>query len=574
MGEIWKDVDGFSNYEVSNMSRVRNKKNKRILTQKIGREGRYFSVYMKGDNGKESTQRVHRLVAKAFIPNPDNLPQVNHIDGDKLNNDIDNLEWCTPKHNNEHARDNGLIHPGAYQKRPIKIIETGEIYDGVVECAKAIGVDFRNVYRSLTDEKHYAVSGLNFEYVDESMMTKKKPFLRDYQADAVKRMKNGCILNGGVGSGKSRTSLYYYFKEQGGSFDPKYVRMKNPKDLYIITTAMKRDKLEWDEELGPFLLSTNPDVNAYDNKVTVDSWNNIKKYADVKNAFFIFDEDRVTGSGAWVKAFLKISKTNEWIILSATPGDQWLDYIPVFIANGFYKNRTEFMNDHVIFKRFSKFPQVDRYVNTGRLIRLRNRILVNMETDRHTIEHHEDIYVNYDRKTYKDVNKTRWDIFKDAPIENAAGLCYVLRKVVNSDPSRISALVDIFNRHKKMIVFYSFDYERDALLELFHSMNVEITEWTGHKHEPIPQGDSWVYIVNYSSGAEGWNATTTDTMVFFSQTYSYKTLLQASGRINRLNTPYTDLYYYHLKSRSGIDLAISKALREKKNFNEGRFVKW
>ena len=164
-----------------------------------------------------------------------------------------------------------------------------------------------------------------------------KPFLYDYQMDAVKKMRNGCILNGGVGSGKSRTGLYYYFKEQGGSMDPDYIPMKNPRDLYIITTAMKRDSLEWEVELTPYLLSKNPEVNYYRNKVVIDSWNNIKKYKDIYGAFFIFDEDRVTGKGAWVKTFLNIARKNQWIILSATPGDTWEQYIPVFMANGVHK---------------------------------------------------------------------------------------------------------------------------------------------------------------------------------------------------------------------------------------------
>ena len=160
-------------------------------------------------------------------------------------------------------------------------------------------------------------------------------------------MRNGCILNGGVGSGKSRTGLYYYFKEQGGSIDPDYVRMKNPKDLYIITTAQKRDKLEFEGELSYFRLSTNPELNTlYNNTIVIDSWNNITKYADVEDAFFIFDEDRVTGTGVWVKTFYKIAAKNDWIILSATPGDTWHQYVPVFIANGFYRSKTEFEREH------------------------------------------------------------------------------------------------------------------------------------------------------------------------------------------------------------------------------------
>lgn len=400
--------------------------------------------------------------------------------------------------------------------------------------------------------------------------------LYSYQLEAVKNMKNGCILVGGVGSGKSRTSLGYYYIQNGGSIlalsGADYVKMKpNPMDLYIITTARKRDTLEWEGDMAPFLLSTNPEVDIYDHKVIVDSWNNIAKYKDVKNAFFIFDEQRVVGSGVWVKSFIQISKSNQWILLSATPGDTWQDYIPVFIANGFYKNRTEFIREHVVYSRFSKFPKIDRYLNTGRLIRLRNSILVDMDFCRETIPHHEDVFVEYDKMAYKDICKNRWNPWEDKPIKNASEFCFCLRKLVNSSDERQTKLLEIFEEHPKMIVFYSHDYELDILKGLYYGENVEIAEWNGHKHQPIPDSDSWVYLVQYNAGCEGWNCIKTDTVVFYSQNYSYKVMTQAAGRIDRLNTPFTDLYYYHLKSRSGIDIAISKALKSKKQFNETRF---
>ena len=411
------------------------------------------------------------------------------------------------------------------------------------------------------------------------MASKKEPFLRDYQMDAVKKMKNGCILNGGVGSGKSRTGLYYYFKEQGGSIDPDYKPMKNPRDLYIITTAMKRDSLEFEGELANFHISTNPKVNRYKNKVVIDSWNNIQKYKKVFGAFFIFDEDRVTGSGKWVKAFLSISNKNNWIILSATPGDTWEQYIPVFVANRFYKNKTEFIQEHVVYSRYTKFPKIDRYINTERLIRLRNDILIDMDFHRDTVQHHEDVYVHYDISKYKDAIRKRWDPYKDEPIQQASGLCYVLRRIVNEDESRVAALMEILEKTPKAIIFYNFDYEREILLHVLSDFEVdgkhfEVAEWSGHAHQPIPNSKNWVYLVQYTAGCEGWNCIKTDTIIFFSQNYSYKVMTQAAGRIDRLNTPYTDLYYYHLKSRSGIDLAISKALSEKKKFNESRWVKW
>ena len=401
--------------------------------------------------------------------------------------------------------------------------------------------------------------------------------LREYQLDAIGKLKTGSILNGGVGSGKSLTALSYYYLQNNGDVrflsGGDYVTMEpDPMDLYIITTARKRDTMEWEGELAHFLMSTHPECTNYTHKIVVDSWNNIGKYKDVTNSFFIFDEQRVVGSGAWVKAFLKIAKFNEWILLSATPGDTWTDYIPVFVANGFYKNKTEFMREHAVFARFSKYPKIEKFINTGRLLRQRQMILVDMNFKRETVQHHEDIYVSYDIHTYKDVMKRRWDIWKDEPLVNASGLCYALRKIVNMDESRAVKLLELFETHQKMIVFYNFDYELEILKNLYYGEDVVVAEWNGHKHEPTPTACKWVYLVQYTAGAEGWNCITTDTIVFFSQNYSYKIMHQSAGRIDRLNTPFEDLYYYHLKSRSGIDLAIAKALNSKKKFNESSFI--
>lgn len=392
--------------------------------------------------------------------------------------------------------------------------------------------------------------------------------LDDYQLDAVSRMKNGCILNGGVGSGKSRTGLAYYFTRCRGELDP-FKPMELPLDLYIITTAKKRDELEWEEELLPFLLTTDEEKNKkYGCKVTIDSWQNIKKYANVRGAFFIFDEDKVTGDGVWVDVFLRISKVNDWIILSATPGDVWKDYIPVFVANGFYKNRTEFRREHIIWASFVNYPKIQGYMNTRRLEKLRDSILVNMDYKQDTVRHHEYVYVDYDVGMYKDLTRNRWNPYENKPIKNAAGLYLLWRKVVNSDQSRQVALLEIFEKHPRLIVFYNFDYELEALRNLYYGDDVVIAEWNGHKHEPVPKSKRWVYLVNYGAGAEGWNCITTDTMVFYSQNYSYKLLEQACGRIDRRNTPFKDLYYYHLVSRAKIDIQIRKALQGKKNFNE------
>lgn len=398
--------------------------------------------------------------------------------------------------------------------------------------------------------------------------------LKQHQYDAVQKMKNGCILCGDTGSGKSRTALAYYYIRQGGSLDSdSYVKMKNPKDLYVITTAMKRDSRDWEDEMLPFLISRDPEVSIYNHKVVVDSWNNIQKYKKVRGAFFIFDEQRVVGSGPWAKAFIEIARFNEWILLSATPGDKWIDYIPVFIANGFYHSKTEFERAHVIYKPFRNYKDVDRYINLGRLMRLRNSILVDMEFDRPAEQHHENVWVSYDAKQYRYISSTRWDPYNNEPIKNAPAFCYALRRLVNSDESRQVAVMELLEKHPKVIIFYNFDYELEILRNLGENFypRLEIAEWNGHKHQPIPTGDRWIYLVNYIAGAEGWNCITTDTIIFYSQNYSYKVLVQASGRIDRMNTRFTDLYYYHLKSKSGIDLAINRAIKEKKKFIETRF---
>lgn len=390
-------------------------------------------------------------------------------------------------------------------------------------------------------------------------------FLYPYQYDAVKSMHNGCILNGGVGSGKSRTSLYYFWSKNGGDMDP-YREPSISQQLVIITTAMKRDTHEWELELSLF---GEGKIDAI-----IDSWNNIKKYTDIKGAFFIFDEQRVVGYGAWTKAFLKIAKANEWILLSATPGDTWSDYIPVFIANGFYKNKTDFSNQHIIWNRQCTFPKIDRYVDTGILLRQRESLLVDMNFKRPTVAHHIDVECLYDKAQYKTAMKERWDPFKNEPIAQASGLCYVLRKIVNSDSSRIEATINLLREKKRAIIFYNFNYELEALRNALDALGYVFSEWNGQVHEKIPNGDEWAYLVQYSAGAEGWNSTETDTIIFYSLNYSYKIMAQAAGRIDRLNTPYTDLYYYHLKSFASIDIAIAKAIDNKRIFNTMRWVPW
>lgn len=378
--------------------------------------------------------------------------------------------------------------------------------------------------------------------------------LYPHQREAVRKMHNGCILVGGVGTGKSRTALAYY--EAGvckkGATPP----------LYIITTARKRDTKDWEKECE--LFEFEPEV--------VDSWNNIQKYTIVTDAFFIFDEQRLVGTGKWAKAFRQIARHNQWILLSATPGDCWMDYANVFIANGYYRNLTDFRQQHVVYARFSKYPKIEKYVNLSKLVQERKEIVVNMPYAKKTVSHDEWILTEFDKDLVKLVISTRWNPYKDEPIQDAGGLCYVLRRAVNSDERRIEAVLALLEKHPRAVIFYNFNYELEMLRRMAQKNNIVCREWNGFLHEPVPDGDSWVYLVQYAAGAEGWNCTQTNTMIFYSMNYSYKCMTQSAGRIDRLNTPYSDLYYYHLYCRAGIDLAIRKAIREKRDFNVSLFA--
>jgi len=597
--------------------------------------------------------------------------------------------------------------------------------------------------------------------------------LYQHQKEAVGKLHNGSILRGEVGNGKSKVAVAYYMKNE------------KPCDIYVITTAKKRESLDWDREFVRYGIGKKIDETV-GGVLTVDSWNNITNYTEVYDAFFIFDEQRLIGSGAWSAAFIKIAKRNNWIMLTATPGDTWLDYIPVFVANGFYKNRTEFKREHVVYKPYTRFPKVERYVGVNKLVRYRNLITVEMPYQKHTVRNIKTVHVEYDPKLFERALKKRWHVYENRPLRNVAELFYVMRKVVNSDSSRLMAVTELMQKHPKLIVFYNFDYELEILrslnrnsncqtlsldeidttlpihingmdqtqnqkeenkwqtkpqenslldsmnkngngpitsksgktlggkpiqdiqfeedeqklsphlisknslktsmnqqnknikndsenrnknntlsndtinitslsmdpkselqknkkLELENSMmnnssdsekswemdkcliqtpvyttslalesqtnsnslsnasavipilvnsnqeserttnttytldsgstyqNVEVAEWNGHLHQEIPKTDRWVYLVQYVAGAEGWNCVETDAMCFYSLTYSYKIWHQAFGRIDRLNTLFTDLYYYVLMSNSPIDKAISKSLAGKKSFNEKKF---
>lgn len=396
--------------------------------------------------------------------------------------------------------------------------------------------------------------------------------LYDYQREAVDKLRSGSILCGGVGSGKSRTSLAYFVdKECGGIVEgedgkPKIV---SPMDLYVITTAKKRDSGDWEKEMTHFLIGGTESLLT---KVTVDSWNNIKKYEDVKDAFFIFDEQRVVGYGRWSRTFIKIAKANRWILLTATPGDVWTDYIAVFVANGFYKGKSDFLYKHAVFDRHAKYPKIRCYMHEDILEKHREELLVDMDDIRRANRFEHEVYVEYDTSLYSKVFNDRWNVYKDRPVRDAGEMCYVLRRVVNENPERLKQLLWCYRKYKKVLVFYNFDYELEMMKKCLEQNGITYTEYNGHKHEGISTEDAWIYLVQYTAGAEGWNCIETNVTVFFSQTYSYKALVQSEGRIDRLNTPFNELHYYHFLSKSTIDMAIKKALRRKKNFNERDFV--
>jgi superfamily II DNA or RNA helicase len=207
----------------------------------------------------------------------------------------------------------------------------------------------------------------------------------------------------------------------------------------------------------------------------------------------------------------------------------------------------------------------------------------------HTTRVINNIEVPHDEELLKKVMEKRWNVFEDRPLTGVADLFSVMRRVVNSSPvnfkkSRLEICQSLMKKHPKLIVFYNFDYELEDLRSLASGLTMKgqagsdpkrlmVSEWNGHKHQLIPQTERWVYLVQYAAGAEGWNCTETDAMVFYSLPYSYKYWQQAHGRIDRMNTPYSKLFYYSLVSKSFIDTAISKCLREKKDFNESVCVK-
>ena len=373
--------------------------------------------------------------------------------------------------------------------------------------------------------------------------------LYPYQRKAVDRLHNGSVLCGKVGSGKSLTGLFYYMENH------------IDKPLYIITVAKKRNDREWYR-----------DFEALGIDGVVDSWNNIEKYTDVKDAFFIFDEQRAIGYGKWGMAFIHIARKNNWIMLTATPGDVWMDWMCIFIANNFYRNKTDFVDQHVEYNPYSKFPQIRRYHKTDKLERFRRYLAVPMQDFRTTNLHRKYINADFDKDLYKSVVKTRFNPYTEEPIMNASEFTQVLRRIINtSERRRIHAKQEIMTRDK-VIVFYNYTYELDILKEICQELDRAYYQWNGQKHEAIPDAETWVYLVQYTAGAEGWNCITTDTILFYSLNYSYRIMEQSEGRINRVNTSFENLYYVYLKSPASIDDAIERSIRSKKKFNERNWV--
>ncbi len=368
--------------------------------------------------------------------------------------------------------------------------------------------------------------------------------LWDHQKTARAKLRNGSVLVGGTGSGKSLTALSYYAKE--GLTTP----------LYIITTAKKRDEGDWQREAARLDIT----------KLVVDSWNNIKKYAKTTGSFFVFDEQRLVGKGIWVKSFLKLVKHNKWILLSATPADTWMDLIPVFIANSFYKNRTQFIREHVIYAPYVKYPKILGYLGEVKLRRHRDSVFVLMPSKKHTKPQVVKINVDYNLSLVKNVLKTQWNPFELKPVKNLSEETFIIRKIINSHPDRIFKLRQIHSQVKKLIIFYNFTFELEIMKFWFEGHTV-VAEQNGFKHDPLPDGDDWVYLVQYNSGAEAWECFATNHMAFYSANYSYRKMHQARGRIDRHNTHYVDLYYYELVSDSYIDKTIQEAFEKKKDFN-------
>jgi hypothetical protein len=398
--------------------------------------------------------------------------------------------------------------------------------------------------------------------------------LYPHQEEALEKLRNGSVLAGGVGSGKTLTALAYYVQNVCGGSLTRSSPMETPKTLIVITTAKKRDDLDWEGEALAYGLSRDPTCSYGHQEFIVDSWNNMPKYVDREDCFFIFDEQRLVGAGTWVKTFLKIVKQNEWILLSATPADTWMDYVPLFIAHGFYRNRTDFVENHVVWSFHGKYRKIRGFFGVRHLEAYRDAILVEMPFDKHTTRHLIAEPVEHDEEVFRQVWRKRWNVYENQPLVDVAEMHRIGRKVVNEDPDRLNKIEELCSKHPRIIIFYSFDYELELLRTLHCKLDIPVAEWNGHRHEPVPETERWLYLVQYAAGSEGWNCTSTNAICYYSLTYSHKQFEQSQGRIDRLDTEYDDLWYYILISDAKIDQIIWRALVAKKNFHEGRNTKF
>lgn len=372
--------------------------------------------------------------------------------------------------------------------------------------------------------------------------------LRPAQRDAVDRMHDGCVLLGRTGSGKTMTALGYWLKVHA------------QQDLYVVTTPAKRDAMEWEGDSAK--------LGQYLPPERVVSWNKIKDFEYLESAFVVFDEQRVSGSGKWVKSFLKIAKRNDWILLSATPGDVWIDWLPLFIANGFYRTRTQFTDRHVIWDPHTRYPRIKRYIEEDRLERCQEAICVYLASPNPISRMVHDELVSYDSRKYAEVTRKRWNPFEVRPMMDAGELCRVQRRIVLENVCREEALERLLKGHPRALVFYSYNYELEAIKAVCERLGRSYGQRNGHRHDPVPVSkEPWVYIVQYQS-ADAWNCISTNIAILYSLPYSWRQQEQAMGRIDRMNTPFDELHYYRLMTDSTIDNAILACLDRKETFNE------
>ena len=164
MNEQWKVIESHKNYAVSNKGNVKNLKFNRLLKTFTGKEG-YLLVNL-WDNGKMSQKKVHRLVLMAFVPNLDGKPQVNHKDGNKQNNTVENLEWCTNSENQTHRRKVLQKNGGGLQRKKVLCVELEKIYPSIMEAERQTGIQHQQIGRCLNGKRKSA-GGKHWEYVKD-----------------------------------------------------------------------------------------------------------------------------------------------------------------------------------------------------------------------------------------------------------------------------------------------------------------------------------------------------------------------------------------------------------------------